>query len=1611
MRNRKSKAIISLLTVFLLLTTLFPQFGVIAKADTAESLPAVSTYAVLVGDFVKAQNLGNDWDPKNQGTLMKEYSKGIYELTVDFKTAKTYNYKVAFNGQWDNPKALGSNGENKAIEIKTPEKVTFKVDYAAGKVYDSINDASQFKTAATLTGTLAQTGGKDWTPSDTTFQLDYKSEGTYSKTFSLKAGSYEYKVAYNLAWSNGEAGSNVKLSLPKDQDVTFIANPDTGICTDSVNTPSIATSLSIIGTLRNTSDKNASVNWDNTAKGYEFSYLTSDGKYVYSNYYKAGQYEYKGIINYSWDGGGIPSSGNVKITVPDDKVNGGSYVTFIADKVKGTLIDSINNPTEVATALGLQKPAVAVVSPQVNANGSISFNYKNDTAKSVYLAGSMNGWNATKTPMAKNSDGIWTVNLRLGDAAITGAYKFVVDGNWITDPSNTAALDKDGNSTFSQPAFSGRKVVIAGDIQAALGYNSWDPTSDKTKLNYDGNGSYSLTLKNVKPGDYQYKIAMGSWDPENYGANGKSYGDNIKISVPQTEDITFYYNDDSHFVQDSINYQKLDVSLTGTGIAAGTKLQDIYLTGIYKASITLNKGTYSDINAVLNGTKYSFSPIEVTDASKVVTFSFEPKTKLTFTDISSNKIDLNSLLYNSRNEVYKSPYGATKLGVPITFNLQAAKGDLTVAKLVVESADGTKVVDMSKNGTFDYDTKGAYDRWSVTYTPGSINMYTYYFVVSNGSDVEAYGDSTGYYGVGKGGELGTVGKYGFNVYDPSYKTPDWMKNAVVYQIFPDRFFNGDTSNDYLQKLSRGTASYEFYSDWYNLPESPNDEYKKDANGNFIKDANGNLVPNPDYKGTKGDGNFSNEMYGGDLKGIQDKLNYLQALGVNTLYLNPISSSISNHRYDTTDYTKVDPLLGYEEDFTNLTKEATKRGMHIILDGVFNHVADDSVYFDRYGKYMAKGKPIGAYQYWSRVYDLMNTKGLKQQDAEKQVTAYLASVGITDLHYKDWFDVYNVKVPAVTGDPEHYQYTGWAGYDSLPIIKHLNGSEYNIKSWADEIIDGPNANSTQWLKNGSSGWRLDVANEIADDVWPHFRAAVKGESANNVIIGEIWTDASKYLLGDKFDSVMNYRFRGAVLDFINGDSANAAKATNELEMIREQYPAEAFQALMNLVDSHDTERILSDLDGNTKPYAPAATADAKAKMRLVPLLQMTYPGAPTIYYGDEAGMVGGSDPDCRRTMIWGEGDKAQVDWYAELANIRNNYPVLRTGDIVPVDVPADNSANIMAFTRNDSSNHALVAINNSKTAVTGLTLNVSSIPDGTVLTNALNPSETYTVSSGTVKINVPALSGDILVAKYAAVTINEDGLKDAYDPSFKVADKTIPASDSTETALLNTLSGKTSGTTVTVSTQNEQISRNVFDVARNKNVIPVITRGDTSFVFNDQNVLNTIDYSGIDGLTINVNNTLTNEAAAKALVNKYAVSLLKELKFDTNLPNGQFGGKVTVITKLDAKYSGKTVYVYYLKSDSSAELIASPTVDKNGNITFDVTHFSDYFVTDKPLSAVNNTSASNSSGTAVTGSTATVSTISLPKTGSFIDSTVLITAGLIVITIGVVMLVLGKRKRA
>ncbi|GFP77708.1 alpha-amylase family glycosyl hydrolase [Clostridium fungisolvens] len=1555
MRKKYYKAL-SLFACLTLFITLFSNIYVKPVMAEDEVVLQADAMATIVGDFFAEKS--DQWNPSNLKGLMKEYKNGIYETSLDLK-AGSYEYKVAMNKSFDENYGKDGikSGDNIKLNLDIDTKVYFRLDYKQKKLYDSINNADQFKTKAILTGNIDNLldGGKSWNPADDNFKLDYIGGGIYSKTFqikdSAKANDYElqYKVAFNGAWGNGEVGNNgdnVKVIIPKGTNkITIFADYLQGYASNDIAVPEYLKSPSLIGTIRQSGQ---SIDWKTDEKGWELYPLNNTGLFVYSGYFASGgDFEYKILNNYSWDDGGIPSGPNVKITIP----SGGKQVVFVADERNKTVYDSINDYTKVAELLGLKsvpKPPVELSGPVLNDNGTVKFLYKDLNAKEVYLAGDITNWQNNKIKMVKDADGIWSTSVRVGDVAKEIQYKFIVDGNWITDPS--VQDQKDGNSIYKFAGFSGRKVVIAGTIQTVAGESAWTAGSDKTAMEYVGDGKYKLTLKDVPSGSYEYKIAMGSWT-ENYGQKAVKDGANIPLVVSKAGDVTFYYNDDSHFVVDSTSYTMVDAFITGPELSEKVKLEDNDYKGIYSAELSLKKGIHDQLVIECGDKTYKVNPIELSE-DKLVSINFDPITETIFNDAATVKINENEVSFDSKSSDYKMPFGAAKEGEELTFNLKAAKDDLTEAKIIVKGPEGINKYEMSKNGTFD----DSHDKWTAKFTLNTIGQYTYYFVISNGSDVKTYSDDDGYFGTGKAGDLSSVLEYGLNIYKKDFKTPDWMKNGVVYQIFPDRFFDGDTDNDFLQKLSRGMTPYEFYTNWYSITEDPELEYLKDKDGNVIKDENGNPKINPDYKGTVGDGNWSNEMYGGDLKGVEKKLDYLKALGVNILYFNPVGQSISSHRYDTTDYSKVDPLLGNMQDFANLTKAASERGMHIILDGVFNHVSDDSVYFDRYDKYMAKNKPIGAYQYWSRVYDLMNLQNLSQQDAEKQVTADLASKGITDLHYKDWFKVENKKVDSGLST-EHYSYEGWWGYDSMPVIQALNGSEYQVKSWANEIIDGQDAISRLWLRQGSNGWRLDVANEVSDETWRNFRGAVKSEG-DNVIIGEIWTDASRYILGDMYDSVMNYRFRGAVLDFAKGtkdDNKTVTSATDsvkELEKMREQYPKEAFEAMLNLVDSHDTQRVLSALDGwqkSQRGIAGEASELAKQKLRLVPFLQMTYPGAPCIYYGDEAGIVGADDPDNRRGMIWGKGDKDIVEWYATLANIRNAYSVLRTGDINPIEVDNANLNDIIAFTRTNEENKALVVANR-KTTVVEITLEAKGISDGTKLTNILNKNESYVVENGKVTVKVPAVGGVILVDKVKDITINTDALKDAYDPSFIVKETKAPISD--KDVIAEIAKEANAGKEVLVSNQIEEVAKAIFSAAAKNNVKPVIQRGDTTITIEDSSKLyDILANSGLTGLVFRTYDNLENQDALKSIKEKYSLGLAFELRMDNNLPEGKFGTDVTVKQKIDSEYNDKALYVYYIDKTGSLNLISKSTV-KDGYISFVTTHCSDYLITDKKLESTN-----------------------------------------------------------
>ncbi|MFN2926881.1 alpha-amylase family glycosyl hydrolase [Lachnospiraceae bacterium YH-ros2228] len=1326
-------------------------------------------------------------DGKNSYT-MKQYQKGCYETKLSLKKG-SYSFQVLIDGQ--------SKETKDQFQVDSDDTAVY-LRYQDGKLYDSIQHSGKNGVfhSETWVGSLEtlnlKTDGNsshpgNWAPADSKLHLDYLGGGIYQKTFTFdplaEETHYEYKVAEDDAWdtSYGSNGNNISLTLPKDtSSLTILVNTNDGKVYDSINQPeAFDKKVQIIGDARNSDNTDT---WLQEASGYEFTQL-SDDVYVYSDVYQKSKVEYKLLLNGQWFG---PAVGNYSFSLP---AGAEQNVTFVYNDATGLVYDSINNPTAVAYYLGA---SVKNVTSQVveNSNHTYQFIRPAEDNQKVTLHYALqedlkkSGDKAFQTIDLKSAGkGKYDVNgLYFGDRAGTVLYYYEINGKRVQPDTNTITVGKEKYNSLTLHKYEGRTVTVPGTFPG----ESWNPASNQMK--YLGNQRYQLVFKNVPAGNYEYKIAIDKSWSENYGADGAANGGNVKVAVPETKDVTVLYNDMSHRMVTSVEYTEADIRLNGSSISE-QKFSDDNLSGIYSAAVELQPGEYNDIKAVYDGKTYIYPAFTLTEA-KTVHFYFDPTSLVFYDDASSVKVETENISYDTEKTEDKSIWGAVPTDTDVTFHLTTGTDVSQVRMVVKGKPKDQKNLELKK----DEEAKDGKQSWTVTTRFSDIGELTYYFVISNGSDVITYGDDDGYYGSGKTGSLKDVKPYDLVIYQKGYKTPDWMKNAVIYQIFPDRFSNGDPTNDFASAVksdytSRGTTNYELMDNWYALPENPEQEAK---------------LSKEDYEKTGayyGDQIWNNEIYGGDIKGITEHISYLKALGVNVIYLNPSFASISSHRYDTSDYGKIDPILGTEGDFNELVKAARANHMHIILDGVFNHVSDDSIYFDRYYKYLEGGTSvnhgkIGAYPYWAYVYDEMNEKKVDQAQAEKDARDYFSSqYGITDFSYTKWFDIENKTLKEQDGTdakPDEiglrkgknvYSYSGWWSYSNMPVIKATNGSEYQTGSWAKEIIGDEkkdNGSITQyWMEKGTSGWRLDVANEVSDETWQHFRKSVKAlnDGTNDgVIVGEIWTDATKYLLGDMYDSVMNYMFRGFATNFAMSGSDEKGKSSDdimkEMRKLRERYPKEAFYAMMNLVDSHDTTRILSYLDGISDDRADKSLASAfptydstsekaKKEQYLVSLMQFTYAGAPTIYYGDELGMVGADDPDDRRAMTWGKGNRNLTLWYAWLGYLRNHNSALRTGT---VEEFSTGNKNVLGYIRRDQkTGQALTVLLNNSDKDQEVTLDLKTLQllgtDGseTSYQDLLDGSK-FESKDGKLIVSVPAYNGRIMDASTKDQTTLSDSMR-------------------------------------------------------------------------------------------------------------------------------------------------------------------------------------------------------------------------------------------------------------
>ena len=1328
-----------------------------------EPAPAGTYYVAGV-----AALCGSEWnekDPANQ--MIWNAGSGLFEMIYQNVPVGTYQFKIT-DGTWIN--TWGKDGQNYTFEVTAVCDVTITFNPNSKSVRaegDHVAAVTSLEIAS-ITAVGAGKGnflnGKSWDAAAAVNHMT-ASGSIYTITYqNVAAGTYEVKFAANDSWndnwgSNGSAytsgsaeavynGQNIKFTVREASDITLKLDL-TGFKYATKTGAKFAIDMVPVSTEPEPTDPEPSEP-DEPVTGYavKLNFMKPDSWSSVNVYLWQTSGAVPGYEGYNtWPGKAISDSdadGWYDLTVYTEGAfsfifNNGSSQT--ADLSSGAVTGDMELWI-VGNEVSAEKPMnTTLIHFRVPDNWDmLTYAYAWD-ASGALLLGEWPG--PQTTPAAGNA--LWCDITVKTDAA---SFNFIFSdyfGNQTAD-LNTGTLGFTnelwvyGDGIISRQAPADWLAIPEVFVPGSFPGPSWDPGSNEMIYNGEFQHYYKI-FENVPAGNYQYKIAVGgSWD-ENYGMGGVRDGANYSVTVPKQMDVTVFYSPVTHLAVTNLDYEFVMAAVTGTGFEAAP-LTDYGLTGIYSGTVYMPAGTYTDVQILCGDDVYSFAQIVLTEG-KDVTFYLDPVTGIYYCNASDIPLNTSAIRFDSQDKSYKSVFGAIEENQEVTFTIHTGD-DVISAVLVVKGVDS-------------FPMEKAESGWSAAVSIPNKGEYDYYFVLSNGSNVAVYGDDDGYYGSGQVTDLTSVMPYDLVVYEAGYETPDWMKNAVIYQIFPDRFFNGDESNDRAQEWARGEVDYEFIENWYTLPENPEQE---------------GLLDEAVYKSSGawyGDGQWSNEIYGGDLKGITERIDYLKALGINVIYLNPVFWSISNHRYDAVSYTEIDPILGTLGDFEELVAVAEANDMHIILDGVFNHVSDDSVYFDRYYKFLGKSEKIGAYPYWAYVYDAMAEQGMTQPEAEAAAVAFFGeNYGITDYSYIEWFHVsstpmtYADSIGLRAGKPV-YSYEGWWGYDSMPVIYSTEGSEYRTGNWAEEIIEGESSVNAYWLSKGMDGWRLDVANEVSDETWQHFRDSVKALDSDAVIIGEIWDDATKYLMGDMYDSVMNYQFRNAVVNFAKGGSA--AQATRELEKIRERYPEEAFYAMMNLVGSHDTTRILSYLNGigddrNQKDFDSAfptyenTSSLAKSRQYVVAFLQFTYPGAPTVYYGDEIGMVGSDDPDDRRAFEWGKGNRELVEYYARLAAIRNAYPALRTGDLEPVDLGSDR---LLAYKRSDSETTLLVIAENDMSGTHTITLDYDAVD---LITDTYYPAGEEIPTSRLGLILVPH-------ADFKQVTVNTKGLRPAWHESYIV----------------------------------------------------------------------------------------------------------------------------------------------------------------------------------------------------------------------------------------------------
>ena len=962
-------------------------------------------------------------------------------------------------------------------------------------------------------------------------------------------------------------------------------------------------------------------------------------------------------------------------------------------------------------------------------------------------------------------------------------------------------------------------VTIAGTVDPQFGCSGpWQTDCAAAHMAYDAVGDVwtkSALLAASSSADphtspYQYKAALNdSWN-ESYGQNTGAGNITFTLTTPTT--VTFFYDDKTHWVTDDVNsviatvpgdYQQYlgcadnwqpscmrswleDPTGSGTYSFSTTRIP----AGTYNAKVAINRSWNENYGqgGAPGGANITF--VVPTNGAKV-TFRYDPATHVLSISsaISSghghdNNVEYAGLAHDSRNSLYRVPFGAASPGTPVALRFRTFHDDVTgVTIRLYDTAVGhedREPMQLVARNVSCYDRSldaagNTCDYYQYTYTPRALGAVYYRFIATDGTATAYYADTANRYD-GRGVATPDEEDYGFrlNVVAPAAQFPviPWMQNGVMYQIFPDRFRNGDTGNDPKPTAPR-----------YNYP-TPQDGNPQTAANDQIQLRRWDQLPEgscthyvspatPCTETSRG-----RDYFGGDLQGIDQKLDYLKRLGVTILYLNPIFASGSNHGYDTRDYKTISPYFGTNSYFAqNLVPDATARGMRIVLDGVFNHLSSDSPFFDRYHHYSTVGACEDAtspFRSWFTFHDVAQGAGV-----------------CVDSHNR----------------PNSATYDGWAGFDSIPVLTKRDPASpdrpyapvanyfYAVTGTAsisatNEVTITPTDPVTSvapyWLQQGAAGWRFDVMTDPSFPAayWQQVRTVTKGVTPDATLIAEgwHWYDNLPLTHGDQADTAMGYRFRNAVLGLLGAtDNKGFAQETdptlppstfeNRIMSMREDYADATWYTFQNLVDSHDTARVLWSLtpgadNREAREFDATNAQTGTLRQRVAALVQMTMPGTPDIYYGDEVGLTGSDDPDDRRPFPWtldaygayvntgdttyydAAGNHATFDWYKKLTGIRAANPALRQGKLS--FLLADDTKGTLAYALRgqDGDPNKLVITLINRNEASPETINVptaSYLRDGVTFTDALTNSVSAATANGSLSpITLAPLGAAILV---------------------------------------------------------------------------------------------------------------------------------------------------------------------------------------------------------------------------------------------------------------------------